>query len=112
MKASMFLITLVGGHSWITLLVVALAALVLTILFYRRAVGRVLLGLRLAVVLLVVLLLFRPVLSMQSETTSKRSLILVLDQSASMATTDEAGGSSRFDQARNRLMDWSKRLAK
>jgi len=119
----MFLVTLEGGHSWITLLVVALVALVLTIFFYRRGVlrtssgkgrlrGRILLGLRLAVVLLVVLLLFRPVLSMQSETTSKRSLILVLDQSASMATTDEAGGSSRFDQARNRLLDWSKRLAK
>ena len=67
-------LTLEQGHSLLTMLAVALAAVVLAGMFYRRVLGqvmpsrwRLLLALRAAAILLVVLLLFRPILSLQRD---------------------------------------------
>jgi uncharacterized membrane protein len=99
------------------MLAVAAAAVVLAALAYRRVFGRVmpsrrrvLLGLRIAAIVLVVLLLFRPVLSFERDERTRRGLVLLLDTSASMSTADDATGASRFDQARARVLDWSARL--
>ena len=73
---------------------------------------RLLLALRTAAILLVVLLLFRPVLVSSVMWCDRRSVILALDASASMSTADDATGAARFDQARNRVVDWSTRLKK
>ena len=61
-------------------------------------------------ILLVVLLLFRPVLSLERDELARRGLVLLLDTSASMSTADDATGATRFDQARSRVLDWSARL--
>jgi uncharacterized membrane protein len=112
-----FQITLAQGHSILTLLAVAAAALLLTGAFYRRsgrhlppARWRRLVLLRGLAIVLVVLLLFRPVLSFQRDIVQKRSVIFLVDASASMATTDDASGKSRFDLARARVLDWCGKL--
>ena len=60
---------------------------------------RLLLALRTAAILLVVLLLFRPVLSLERDVVQRRGVVLVLDTSASMSTADDATGTTRFEQA-------------
>ncbi len=99
------------------MLAISAAAIVLTVYGYRRTTrqlprspARTLLALRLGAVLLVLLLLFRPVLSLQRDVQQKRALILVLDQSASMSIRDDASGVPRFDQARSRVLEWTTRL--
>ena len=86
-------------------------------MFYRRVLGqvmpsrwRLLLALRAVAILLVVLLLFRPILSLQRDEQVRRGLVLLLDRSASMSTADDATGATRFEQARTRVLDWSARL--
>jgi uncharacterized membrane protein len=112
-----FHLTLEAGHSLLTMLAVAAVAIALAAVFYRRIFGqvmpsrwRVLLALRTAAIVLVVLLLFRPVLSLERDQLQKRGLVLALDTSASMATADDGTGSTRFDQARTRVLDWAARL--
>ena len=101
------------------MLAVAAAAVILAGVFYRRVFGAALAiaaaaaaGLRTVAILLVVLLLFRPVLSLERDVVERRSVVLALDTSASMSTADDATGTSRFDQARTRVLDWSARLKK
>jgi uncharacterized membrane protein len=108
-----FQLTLEQGSSPATMLAVAAAALLLVFYFYRRAYRRVvpsrwrvLLGLRVIAVILVVLLLFRPALSVERDVLQRRSVIFLVDSSASMSTADDATGASRFDQARARVLDW------
>jgi len=60
----------------------------------------VLLALRVLAVLLVVLLLFRPVLSYQRELTERRAVVFVLDTSGLDGIADDPTGISRFNQAR------------
>ncbi len=115
----MFRLTLEQGHSVATLFLVAVAALGLAGLFYRRCFGhlpasrwRVLFALRAVAILLVVLLLFRPVFSLERELVQRRSVIFLLDTSTSMATTDDESGKSRFEQARGRIIGWLGKLAK
>jgi uncharacterized membrane protein len=110
-------LTLEQGSSAWTMAAVAAAAVGLSAVFYRRVLGRVLpsrwrslLALRAVAILLVVLLLFRPVLSLERDESRHRDLVLLIDSSASMSTADDATGSTRFDRARTRVLDWSSRL--
>ncbi len=112
-------LTLEQGHSLLTMVVVAVVAVGLARVFYRHILGqvlptrwRLLLGLRVAAILLVVLLLFRPVLSLERDELRRRVLVLAIDNSASMSVADDATGTSRFDQARTRVLDWSARLGR
>ena len=66
--------------------------------------------LRVVAILLVVLLLFRPVLSYQTSLVEKPALIFLLDTSASMSIADDASGVTRFDQARGKLEKWCEKL--
>ncbi|MHB1556144.1 MAG: glutamine amidotransferase [Isosphaeraceae bacterium] len=110
-------LTLEQGSSGWTMAAVAAAAVVLAAIFYRRALGRLLpsrwrllYGLRAVTIVLVVLLLFRPVLSLERDVSRRRDLVLLIDNSASMSTADDATGSTRFERARARALDWSARL--
>ena len=92
-------------------------AILLAGVFYYRAFGtlkpkqwRTLLALRVAAILLVVLLLFRPVYSYQEEFVEKPALIFLLDASSSMSIADDASGVTRFNQARGKLEKWCERL--
>ena len=110
-------LTLEQGHGFLTMLAVAAVAVGLAGVFYRRILGqvmpsrwRLLLALRVVAILLVVLLLFRPVLSLERDELQRRDLVLLIDSSASMSTADDATGSTRFDRARTHVLDWSARL--
>jgi uncharacterized membrane protein len=112
-----FQLTLEHGRSITLLLGVVVAALLLTAWFYRscrndltRRRWLLLVGLRALAIVLVVLLLFRPAFSLQTDVHQKRAVVLLLDASASMVTTDDASGRSRFEQARARVLDWHGRL--
>ena len=63
-----------------------------------------------AAILIVVLLLFRPVVSYQNEHIEKPTLIFLLDTSASMSIADDASGVTRFDQARGKLGKWQEKF--
>lgn len=111
------LLTLAEGYSVATMLAVAALAMLLTGAFYYRAFGtlkarqwQLLLLLRVVAILIVVLLLFRPVLSYQNELTTKPAVIFLLDTSASMSIADDATGVTRFDQARGKLQKWCEKL--
>jgi uncharacterized membrane protein len=99
--------------------VVAAAVLLLLALAYRRigkwirpAQARGLFGLRSAAALVLLTLLFRPVLRIERNEATRRSLVLLLDTSASMATPDEEHQTTRLDAAKRLVLDWSTRLAK
>ncbi len=99
------------------MLAVAAVAILLAGAFYRRAFGTLpprrfaaLLGLRAAAILLVVTLLFRPVLSYQDSPAERPALIFLLDTSASMSIADDAAGTPRFNQARDKLSKWCEKL--
>ena len=110
-------LTLAQGYSVATMLAVAAAAVLLAGVFYYRAFGtlplrqwRTLLVLRVVAILLVVMLLFRPVLSYQYVSVGKPALIFLLDTSASMGIADDSSGQTRFDQARGKLEKWCETL--
>lgn len=105
------------GSGIITMLAVAAAAILLTGLFYRRAFGMLntrrwamLFGLRAAAIVLVVLLIFRPIVSYQKELTERPSLVFLLDHSASMSIADDASGATRYEQARLQIEKWRAKL--
>jgi uncharacterized membrane protein len=109
----MFQLSLEQGYSLLLLFAVAAGALTLTILFYRR--GRrdlrgirwsFLLCLRCLAIVLIVLLLFRPILTLQTETVDRHRLLLLVDTSASMSTADDPSGSTRWDQVRGKIEQW------
>jgi len=108
-----FHITLEQGYSPSTMLAVAVAAAILVVWFYRRAFGmlgpwpwRALVALRIAAIVLVVLLLFRPVLSYEKEETRRRAVVFALDTSASMRIADSGEAGSRLDRARDQVARW------
>ncbi|MGO8750546.1 MAG: glutamine amidotransferase [Thermoguttaceae bacterium] len=99
------------------MLAVAAAAVVLTGLFYYRAFGtlkryqwQLLLVLRIVAILIVVLLLFRPVLSYEETTTERPAIVFLIDTSASMSITDDASGVPRFQLARAKVEQWWDKL--
>ena len=105
-------LTLEQGASVTTMLAVGVA-LLLSAAFYRRAMrglrGRrslVLLVLRWVAIVLVVLLLFRPVVSYRKKSSTKPVVAVLVDRSASMGTADGPGGRNRFDQAREAAERW------
>ncbi len=111
-------LSLAHGHSLSTMLAVAAVAMVLTGAFYYRAYGTLrarhwmtLLALRAAAITLVVLLLFRPVLSYQNTMSERPAVVFLLDRSASMSIADDASGVSRFDQARQKMQQWHDKLS-
>ncbi|WP_422927080.1 glutamine amidotransferase [Singulisphaera sp. PoT] len=92
---------------WPVVVIVAVLVTVLTIWAYQQRLrgtsGRwrwFALGLRLAAVLLCVLAALRPSIVMQAKKKQPTSVIFLLDDSGSMKLRDEAGGKSRWDNAR------------
>lgn len=96
---------------------VAAVAILLTGTFYYRAFGSLkswqwqsLLALRIAAILLIVLLLFRPVFSYYRDLEERKTLIFLLDTSSSMSIADDATGQTRFNQARSQIEKWWEKL--
>lgn len=94
------------GLSTILLVSLALLALILTTVFYRQAYSalprrqwRILYALRMLAVGIILLLLLRPVLSFQRETTERKAVVFALDNSASMSIADNEQGGTRWEQA-------------
>ncbi len=121
----MYEITLANGRGLSTLLWTSLAAMILVTFFYQKVYksmrpGRYawLLGLRLATVVVVVLLLFRPTLNFYKETSQKKSVAFVVDTSASMSIADDPqsadktlqASSSRLERAKEKIRQWWSRL--
>lgn len=97
---------------------VSAAAMGLTMLLYRRSHGDlprfrwlVLFALRSLALFLVVLLLFRPILSLEKEVRERRGIVFLVDTSASMSTADGPSKVNRLDQVRAKLLDWHPRLS-
>jgi len=111
-------ISLARGQSLWTMLAVALAAILLTGVFYRRAFGqlpagqwRLLLILRSLAIVVVVLLLFEPTMRYYRDLRRKPGVVFVLDRSASMSISDDPTGVTRFNLARRQLESWWGKLA-
>lgn len=101
------------------MLAVAVVTIGLSAFFYRMAFRhlarsqlRILFALRAAAILVIILLLFRPLLSFQKDVAHRKAVIFLVDSSASMGTKDDASGNSRFDLARERLPGWWGKLEK
>jgi hypothetical protein len=101
--------TLIFANPWPWWLVVPLLAGVAVLLawLYRRErklvsprVGLFLTALRIALVVMLFLTLLAPVISTQITRTTKDSLLLLVDQSRSMAIRDEPRGPTRAEQVR------------
>ena len=113
----MYDFALENGSKVSTMLAVAAAAIVLTGLFYYRAFRtlkryqwQLLLVLRIVAILIVVLLLFRPVLSYEETKTERPALVFLVDTSASMSIADDASGAPRFQLARAKVEQWWDKL--
>lgn len=107
------------GFSGPLLIAGAGVAMVLVALFYARAYSHLkpgqwsqLYSLRMFAVLVVLLLLFRPVLSYQREITERRSIVFLVDSSASMSISDAKEGGTRFETAVDRVQAWWPKLKK
>ncbi len=114
----MFELTLEQGYRAATLVVTLAAAGVLVGLFYWRAFGMLrrrqwltLLTLRIAAIVVLVLLLFRPVISYEKNLQQRPAVVFAVDGSASMSIADDATGVTRFNQARSKIQEWSSALA-
>jgi uncharacterized membrane protein len=99
------------------MLAVAVAAILLVATFYWRTFGMlkawqwlILLALRVAAIALVVLLLFRPVVTYYRDVEKRPAVIFLLDSSSSMSISDDATGVTRFNQARRRIEQWWEEL--
>ena len=115
----MFHFTSESGYSIWIILAASGTAIILTFLLYLRSFphlsprqGRILLALRLVALILVLVLLFRPVLTFERDILQRRHIVFLVDSSASMATVDDASGINRYDQARTRVLDWWSKLGK
>ncbi len=107
------------GFNGLVMLAIVAVALVLVAVFYRRAFRSLSLSdwlrlylLRIAAIVIVLLLLFRPVLSFQQQLIERPSLVFVVDNSSSMSIADESDSGTRLDHARSRLLDWQQKLKK
>lgn len=112
-------LTVEQGITPLAMLAVWLAAVVAAGWSYQRvfrgrpsARWRTLFALRAVAIGLVVLLLFRPVLSLDRELSRRQTVVFLVDSSASMGTADDSTGKTRFELARAKVLDWSGRLAK
>ena len=99
------------------LLAAAGVSLVLVALFYSRAF-RFLGGfewtqlylLRVVAIGIVLLLLFRPVLTYQRDEMERKTIVFVVDASGSMSIADDSGGSTRLELARDKVGAWWTKL--
>ena len=114
----MFKLTLQQGYSIPTMLWVTAVAVLLVGIFYfrtfrtlRRWQWHTLLALRIVAIVIIVLLMFRPVLSYYKELDQRKSVIFLLDTSSSMSISDGSSGRTRLDQARDKVASWHERLA-
>lgn len=103
-----------GGVSFVAVL---LAALVLVGWFYSRIFQRLddrrlwlLVALRGTAVLLVLLLLYRPVVSFERRVREDRGCALLIDSSASMSVRDAPDGRSRLEQVQQALVEHASQL--
>jgi uncharacterized membrane protein len=99
-----------SGYSWWLCLALAALAAGAVIFFYRRAAGAAdryslaaMIALRVALVLLVLAVLFRPALRYETGKTERQALLVCLDRSRSMSISDAPGLPARFDRARGAL---------
>ena len=69
-----------------------------------------LLLLRAVAILIIVVLLFRPVLSYHKDLEEKPALVFLIDRSASMSIADDTSGLNRFTLARQQLEKWWDKL--
>jgi uncharacterized membrane protein len=106
------------GGSIATLLGVMALGIALAYVGYRRSFAalppkrwRLLFGLRAAAIVVVSILLFRPLLRIERDLVDRRTVVLALDTSTSMATADDATRIPRIEQARARIRDWTGKLA-
>jgi uncharacterized membrane protein len=104
-------IALDSGHSWWLLLALLGIGVGLVIFFYRRAAGSVdrgsmiaMISLRAALILLVLLVLFRPSIGYELGTRERPGLILLTDRSKSMSISDAPGLPSRFDRVKSAML--------
>lgn len=107
------------GYGGILLLGVAGGAMMLVAIFYARAYRALRPGqwtllylLRLAAIAMVLMLLFRPVLSFQQEQVQRRGVVMLVDRSASMGIADDAAGGTRLEQAADRVSLWVRKLSR
>jgi uncharacterized membrane protein len=106
-----------GASVW--LMPAAAAAVLLALAAAYARIGRLIAPararglylLRAAAALLLIALLFRPLLRIERDERTKRTLVLLVDTSASMATPDEDHQANRLDAAKRLVLDWSARLA-
>ncbi len=103
-------IALDSGYSWWLLLGLAGLAAGAVIFFYRRAAGSAhrsalaaMIALRVALVVMVVAVLFRPSCRFETGRTERDALLVLLDRSRSMGISDAPGLPARFDRARGML---------
>lgn len=113
----MFTFTLEQGSSISTALLVAVGAVLLAAVFYYRAFKtlrpiqwQTLLLLRAVAILIIVVLIFRPVLSYHKDLQEKPALVFLMDRSASMSIADDTSGLNRFTLARQQLEKWWDKL--
>ncbi len=99
-----------SGRSWWLLAALAALGAGLVVFFYRRAAGTAdraslaaMIGLRVVVILLVLVVLFRPSCSYELGQRERPVLLLLADRSKSMSISDAPGLPSRFDRARGAL---------
>lgn len=113
----LFELTLQRGYGIGVMLAVAAVAVLLAGVFYWRAYGmlrrgrwQLLFTLRVLAILIVVLLLFRPVVSGHKDLQRQKTVLFLLDTSGSMSIADGASGTSRFNQAKAQLEKWWDKL--
>jgi uncharacterized membrane protein len=109
----MFDVTLEQGHRLGTMFLVLAVSILLVSIFYfhtfrtlRRGQWQILLLLRVIAIVIIVLLLFRPVFSYHQDLQTKRAVVFLLDNSASMSIADDATKVTRFNQARKLIEQW------
>jgi len=97
-------VSLAPGQSMFLFVLLAVVALASVVFFYRRCVGEIstalfvfLLGLRVFAVVLLVLFIFRPVVSFERGFTQKSTLIFLVDNSGSMSIRDGASVPRRIE---------------
>jgi uncharacterized membrane protein len=110
-------ISLEQGSGFSTLLAVAAAAIALTGLFYFQTFRHLkprqwqaLLALRSVAIVLIVLLLFKPVMSYHVEEEKRPALIFAVDTSSSMGITDDASNMTRYKKVQQELEKWWEKL--
>ncbi|MHC4915501.1 MAG: hypothetical protein ACYTGB_08415 [Planctomycetota bacterium] len=104
-------IALDSGGSWWLLAALAGIGAGLVILFYRRVAGSVdrgplvaMVTLRALLVLLVLVMLFRPSASYQTGVRERPVLLMLADRSRSMSISDAPGLPARFDRVKSALL--------